>query len=428
MKKIILFTALIFSINIFPQSTLALNKAIDLTLKNYPLLKQKEEEIKAAEYKTDGAKSFYYPQINGEISYTRIGPLQTIDAPGLGSFELVPQNNYNAHLMLQQTLYDFGRRASQINLDESYKQSAIDEAELLKSDLSFQTAVSFYAILFLQKSIAVKDTQMYSLQEHIKVINKNIKAGTATDYDMLSTHVKMSEVQNEKIELENELKTQMINLKKLTGISQDSLVDVSGNFLLPNNKFSIDSLIETAFHQRKEIQYAYDKEKSAELVKGLASSEYYPELNAVLDYGIKNGMLPNLDVLRGNWSAQVSLEIPIFNGFRTSNLEREAGANIKASEFYTAKIKSDIKAEIKQAFNNLKTDIKKFNTTQTQINYAQASFEKATIQYKNGVRTNLDLLDANTALAKARLQNLTELYKCTISSYLLKKAAGDIIW
>lgn len=63
-----------------------------------------------------------------------------------------------------------------------------------------------------------------------------------------------------------------------------------------------------------------------------------------------------------------------------------------------------------------------------QVNYAKESIKRANLQYKNGVVTNLDLLDSENSLEMAQLQYLQAIYDSIISNYNLKKAVGDVIW
>jgi outer membrane protein TolC len=54
--------------------------------------------------------------------------------------------------------------------------------------------------------------------------------------------------------------------------------------------------------------------------------------------------------------------------------------------------------------------------------------ERVKVQYQSGSGTNLDVLDAETALTQARLLNIQSLYKSVLGYYAVKKAAGDKIY
>jgi outer membrane protein TolC len=173
---------------------------------------------------------------------------------------------------------------------------------------------------------------------------------------------------------------------------------------------------------------ALDSENSARMQQNFATLGNMPSLNIVLSYGLKNGYMPNLDALRGNWVTGVGISVPIFNGFRTSANEEEADANLKVSEENTSRVKKDITSEVQQAVEDLQIKVTKVATTKIQVNYAEESILRANIQYKNGVATNLDLLDAEDSLAQARLLYLRAIYEAILSNYDLKKAVGDVIW
>ena len=91
-------------------------------------------------------------------------------------------------------------------------------------------------------------------------------------------------------------------------------------------------------------------------------------------------------------------------------------------------IKRNIIADVQQASSNLNSNLDKLNSTLTQVNFAQQTVKRAESRYNSGVGTNLDLLDAETSLAGARLFYLQDLYKSILSSYQLRRAVGDVIY
>jgi len=407
--------------------SLSLNKAIKLTIQNYPLIKQQQEKIKAAEYKIEQQKSFYYPDITGEADYARIGPLPSFVFGG-EELILAPADNYDINVGLNQQIFDFGKRDASVELMKSFKQSASDNVDLIKSNLTYRTLQTFYSILFLQQSISVKDTQIASLNAHLDVTNKKVQSGTATEYDALSTQVRISQAQSEKIELLNQLKQQQIILNELLGVPQDTTLIIKGDFLAPSSIMNLDSLTTVAFQERPELKLAEDELNSSRLQEHLVSLGDMPSLNAHLSYGFKNGYEPNIFVLRGNWVAAVSVDVPLFNGFLTSNKVSEAKVNSSTAVLNIVTIKRTIVSDIQQAMSDLNSNLDKLKSTLTQVYFAQETVQQSIARYNSGVGTNLDLLDAETSLAQAKLFNLQDLFRSILSSYELKKAVGDILY
>ena len=406
--------------------SLTLQQAVKLTLTNQPLLKQAAEEINAAEAKIKEQNSYYYPRVNGNISYTRIGPIPTIEFGGIG-FTLAPDNNYDAHISASQLVYDFGKRDALLDLVKSYKLSSEDKLNLIKNNLSYQAVQAFYTILFTEKSIKVKDEQINTLKKHIELANKKVQSGSATDFDVLTTEVRVASAENQKIDLENALNKEKIYLKSLLGWSSDKELNLSGKFKIDTSLFNSESLIQEAFQKRVEMKLARDAEKSAMVTKQVASLTDKPTLSIIASYGFKNGYEPNLDVLRGNWAAGINASIPIFNGNLRDAKVEEADANLKSSSAKILELERTIKSQVEQAATNLKASRSKIKTSELQVKQAKDAVSRAEVRYRDGVITNLDLIDAETSLAEAELLRLRVSYENIVNTYSLMQAVGNNI-
>lgn len=407
-----------------PAGEFTLKDIVERTLKNHPLIKQKADELRAARFGVEQQKSYYLPNVNAEASYTRIGPIPAFSFGGQ-NLELAPANNYNIGVFVSQTLYDFGKRELQVEYASSMIGTIKDAEELVKADLTDQAIKNFYGILFLEKTIAVKDTQAISLEEHLKITELRIKNGTATDYDLLSTRTRLAEIKNEKIDLLNEKNKQEIFLKEIAGLDRSEPIKLNGDLTLPIYDLNLNALIAAAFNNRPEIKLSEDSKNSALIQKNLFSHIDNPVLSASAGYGFKNGYEPNIEVLRGNWYANLSVNVPIFNGNLTENKVNQADAQIDAADKKIQETKENITTEVYQTESNLKSSMSKIKSTEEQMEYAAQSLERAKLRYRDGTGTNLEVLDSETALTQAHLLNVQAVYKSIISYYSLRRAVGD---
>lgn len=428
--RIFLFIIFVFSNITFSQTqsdSLQLNDIIKLTIEKYPSVKQAESLIEASDARIKIGKSSYYPIVDGNLSYVRIGPIAKINFGGQAE-GLFPADNYNFNVNLRQLVYDFGQRDSQIKLYESYKTSAIDNLEFTKSQLVYTATNIFYTILYLKESIKVKDEQLKALNDHLDITKKKVQSGSATDFDISSTNVRISLTQNQKVDIENQLHKQEILLKQLIGLSPDEPLNISGKFETMEINTDFDSLLVLAYKQRPEMKLANDSKEIAERNIKIAEMSDNPTLNVELQYGLKNGLMPNLDVLRGNWIAAAGLNVPIFNGFFTKNKVDEAKANYKAADIHTSDVQLSVRSEIEKALSDLETSRKQIDITSVQVEHAKQTVARSELQYQSGVITNLDLLDSETSLTEAHLLHLQAIYNTIISIYELRKSIGDIIY
>jgi len=408
-----------------PSDSLTVDQAIRQVVQNHPLVQEAIETAQASRAHLAQSESYYYPAGDLELGYARLGPVAELGFPGLGSFKLFPENNYDEHVSLRQTLYDFGKTSASVELSQRSTESADKNIELVKIGLAYQTIQSFYSILFFRRSIRVQDQQIGVLNQHLDLTQKKVQSGTATDFEVLTTQVRIAAAQNKKYELQNELQKQEAVFHRLMGTTTEEDIRLSGDFVPVPVNLNADSLALVALRERLEIKQSLQYVKIAEAREAVVSRRDRPALKLNLEYGIKNGYMPNLDAARGNWLVAIGASVPIFNGFRTRSEEMEATATRRASEARSKDLERYVVLEVNQSVSDVRTNGEKIQTSELQVEQARQALEIAKVRYLSGVITNLDLLDAETALAQAELSHLDALYRYVLSTYALKKAIGE---
>ena len=202
--------------------SLSLETVIQKVISSYPSVKVAEEAIRNAESRIGLARTGYNPLVDLTASFSNLAPVTKLSFPGLGTFQLYPGSNYAASVNYQQLIYDFGRTHQNIELENENKAISEKTLEQVKQKLSLYTINSFYTILFLQAAIKIKDEQLTTLNEHLEYIEKVMATGSATEYQVLTTKVKISSVESQKVDLIAALTTQQAILNSLLGIDQSN--------------------------------------------------------------------------------------------------------------------------------------------------------------------------------------------------------------
>jgi outer membrane protein len=407
--------------------SLGLDEAIKLTVENHPAALQATQGVFSSQARVEQSKGSYYPDISGLASYAHIWPVPQFETQG-GSSPLAPADNYDFHLGLFQTVYDFGRRTTSVNLAKSGVQMASDNVELIKSNLSYQTIQTFYTILFLQEDVKVIDDQMDALNQHLDITQKKVNTGTATSFDVLTTQVRVATAQSQRIDAVNALHKQEILFRQLTGISSEKPIMLKGEFQSRQVSLNTDSLIVLALSQLPEAKLSKNAENSAQIQHRLASLGNRPSLNVNFIYGFKNGYFPDLNTLEANLVAGAEIRVPIFNGFQTKHQVRQAQANLNAAQEHSRDIARQVTSNVTRAISDVQASQEKIATSEPQVAQAEQAVTMAQGRYNAGVATNLDLLDAETSLADAKLIHLRALYELVISEYALDRAVGTMVW
>ncbi len=408
----------------FAQDTLTVDQAVHLVLERHPAVAQARQNVLAAEARALQSTSSWYPDVSAEATYAFLAPIAELAFPGLGDFKLFPANNYDAHIGGRYTVYDFGKVDATVDIAKSRIQSGRDAIDLTKSALAYQTIRVFYSILFLERSILVQDEEIEALNQHLLTTQRRVSAGTATTFDVLTTQVRVAAAQNQKLDQQNVLQKQRALLSQLLGVAAEKEIRIRGDFERISVPKNGDSLLQTAIRQRREIKLAQDGERSAELQEKLSTLGNKPSLNVSLMYGLKNGYIPDLDVLRGNWVAGVQAQVPIFDGWRTDHQQEEAQANVLAEQAHQRDIEQQVRSDVLQAVADVEAAASKIPISELQLQHAKEAVSIAQERYETGTVTNLDLLDAQTAESSAKLGSLQALYRLVISKYELRRAIG----
>ena len=418
-----------------PAATAGLGDSLDLStavrsaITTNPGITTLEEELNAAASRVAQTQGGFLPQITGTAIYTRIDPVVKLQlSPDAPAFQFAPNNNYDTHITLQYGLLDFGKKDATYNLAESRRLTAQDNIEVTRRDLAFAAVQSYYNILFARESIKVQNAQIASLQAHRAEMQKRVEGGVSTKFDVTTTDVRITQAQNTKIDLQNQLENQQVQLARLLHKPQTAVAPVRGTFAYQPQPVDVPAALNQAFDQRPEIKLARDGENSATLNLKLVEKSNMPLLGIGGQIGGKNGYLPAIDKYRFNTVGQIQLNVPIYDGGRNKNQRVEALAGIRGAQSRIADIQEQIRADVSQAANNMQAATARYDNSLLQINQATDALTRAKARYRYDVGSNLDVLDAETSLAQARLARLQAIYNYTLGQYQLKRATGENIW
>ena len=408
--------------------SLSLNEIIREVTANHPLVKKAMEDLNVADAKIGLAESNYQPNIDFATSYSRMGPISNISIPDLGSFSLVPHDNYSATINVNQTIYDFGKTEKSILLEKQSKELTLQSVEQVKQKLSQAVIANYYTLVYLQEALKIKDQQLETLNEHLKFIKKKQETGSATQYEVLTTEVRISTIENQRTDLETARQIQVCQLNSLLGKPESTKQQVKKDLNVSLPGLQDDVLITSAMQNRDEMKLASEKAKLAQLRYNLTDTQNNPVLNAFLSGGIKNGYIPYLYDPKPNFVAGIGLKVPVFDGKRNKYNLAQAQSAIQSNDQETEIARRNIVNEVVEGEANVKASQKKVDQGELQLRQATQAYTLAKTSFDSGVITNLELLEGSTAVSESRLQLMKAKIDYAVSLYKLKSATGERLY
>lgn len=386
------------------------------------------EDLNVSDAKIGLAESNYLPNVDFASTYSRMGPISTITIPDMGHFSFMPHDNYSAVINVNQTIYDFGKTEKSVLLEKQGKELNVRSIEQVKQKLSQAAIANYYTLVYLQEALKIKDEQFKTLNEHLNYIRKKQETGSATQYEILTTEVRISTIENQKTDLETARQVQVLQLNSLLGKPESTNQRVKKELNISQADLQNDELIASAMQNRNEMKLATEKAKLAQLRYNLTSYQNKPVVNAFLSGGIKNGYTPYLYDPKANFVAGFGLKVPIFDGKRIKYNLAQAQSAIQSNDQETEIARRGIVNEVVEGEANVNAALKKVEQGELQLKQAAQAYSLAKVRFESGVITNLELLEGSTVVSESRLQLLKAKIDYTVSLYKLKSAAGERLY
>ncbi len=392
---------------------LTLQQCIQIALKNHPAINAASSTIRQQESKIGQARAGYYPQISFESDYSRVGPAPT-------SLRSDPYNYYSNTMNLNQTLFDFGKVSTSVEIQHLSKQSV--EADFWNVNASIILAVkeSYYSFLKAKMSEAVAVETVNQFQQHYDVARAFFETGKSSKIDVTSAEVNLSNARIQLISAQNAWRIARANLNKAMGVISVPEYDVQEEFHLGESEISFDSALEQAYKNRPDLLSTSLKKDALQKSIDLNKKGYLPVLSGNAAYGYA-GDDSSMDK---SWNLGVALTFPLFTGLSTKYAVEEARANLDIASANEESLKQNVYLEVQSAWLNRREAFERIAAGQIIVRQAEETLELARGRYATGVGSSIEITDAMIKLNNAKMTYITALSDFSIAQARLEKAIG----
>jgi outer membrane protein TolC len=409
------------------QTPLTLSQAISTVVERYPTIDAARAAIDQARAQTLQSNASRLPQVTGSADYlyTSLRPYVSISLPGLhGAIYENVQDSYGANVTARQLLTDFGRTDALVDMARSGQVTAEDALEETRHQLGYQTIESFYGVLLLRSSADVAREEISALEEALRIAEKKFSAGSATKFDVLTTQVRLSNARNNLTDTLASLQKVENGLRQLLGMEITAPLVITGNFDFAIPAIDENVAIADGLQNRPEMKLAKDAEQTSRLRLDAADRGNRPTLSAQVTGGVENGVVPALYDNKGYLNAGLSVEVPIFTGKRITGERMEADAGVRSAQAREHELSQTITTDVADAYADLNAARARLASSDTLVEQASEALSLAQTRYANGVITNFELLDAQSASRAAELTRLQARYDCVLARQAVARAAG----
>jgi HAE1 family hydrophobic/amphiphilic exporter-1 len=311
-------------------------------------------------------------------------------------------NTRSVEVGLSQALFTWGQIGAGIRAAKVGIATAEDQLRIFRQAAFRDVSASFYDILLAKELHAIAIQNLEQKKRHSEEANKKYAAGVATDYDVLVGKVDVENARPAVIRAENLIRISREKLRFLLGTAGKD-VDVKGALDTETSPYpEYQPAEEIARKNRPELSDLRHRIQVAEELVKIAQAGDKPRLDLKGGYGWRDlDAGPEQHANGGAWSVGLYATYPIFDGLRTRGRVSQAKSNLATIRIEEAKLLDSIRLELRDAVNAVRESgeiIKALSGTVAQAKRALAMAEKG---YEYGVKTRLDVDDAQLNLVQA---------------------------
>ena len=370
----------------------------------------------AAEKNRDIQKARAYQQwVRGKYVEERAAALPHLTASAGtqrawdGSFQALFGNMFPArqgtHTMdvsISQAVFNWGKTGAAVRAAREGIASADDQLNLYRQTAIRDVSVAFYDVLLARELHAIAKQTLDQKQRHLDEARHKYELGTATDYDVLAAEVAVKNARPEVIRTENLIRTARERLNFLLA-GEGQGMEVSGALettLAPHPSY--EELLAQAWKNRPELaEMEHRAAVARELVK-ISRAGDKPQIDFRAGTGWKKFGAGGLEADGKTWNIGLYLSFPFFDGFKTSGQVQQAQSDQRTLDIETERIRDAIRLEVRTAVDAVGEATEIVNSLLGTEEQARRLLEMAEQGFDLGVKTRLDVEDAQLNLSQAQ--------------------------
>ncbi len=346
--------------------------------------------------------------------------------PGAAGNHRYNSNGYGVTLV--QPLF---RQQNWIAYTEAELQVAQSEAQfkIAEQDLVLRVAQAYFDVLIAQDSVRLAEAQKTAIKEQLAQAKRNFEVGTATITDTHEAQARHDLTSAQEIAAQNNLEIKRRTLQQLINVLPKDLQPLGKQFKLEAPQpADMEQWVNDAQLNSPQLAIAQAGAQLAEKEVARNRGGHYPTIDLVANYSKSAASGGGFGVGSDSTSKSigVQLNLPIFQGGATSSKWREAEANRERASQELENARRSVALQTRQAYLGVVNGIAQVQALQQALTSSESLLEASKLGQEVGVRTNLDVLNAQQQLYSTRRDLYQAEYNYLLSQLRLKAAAGTL--
>ena len=364
------------------------------------------------------ARSVLLPQVNGTVSWNRVGTPG--DARRSGGWDVGAS----------QSVFDYGNYTA-LRAAKAQDRAGGFDLEAAGLSLITRTSAAYFNVLVQLETLTAAEAAETALRKQFDFASKRLEVGLAPITDVHEARAQYDAARANSILARNAVQDAYQALVEITGTPVGNLKGLPDDFqpALPESR-DVEGWVATALSENPSLKAQAADVEAAEHNVATARSGHYPTLGLRAGYGKALPSLYGNPEFTGSNDASTSvgltLSIPIFSGFATQSNVRSSLAQRDIARYQLEQQKRALERSTRSAYQALVAGISEVEARRLALVSAQSSYEASQVGLEVGTRTVLDVLNNQRTLFSAEQAYAQAKYNFLQGRLLLEQAAGTL--
>ena len=335
----------------------------------------------------------------------RIGPFDVVDARASLTQSLIDPASWQRLGSASQ-----GQRQSESDRDASAE------------GVAQGAALAYLAAARAEALVGARESDLAIAEELSSMAEAQLSAGTAPQIDATRARTQVTSARGDLLLARYQAKRSLIDLTRALGIdpaTRLTLADTLDSGL--GAAATRDTTLEHALGQRPELKSETARRASASAAKSATAYERFGKLDLNADWGWSGEHTNDALWVR---DYQLTYSIPIFDGLRRESRLHEETAVVHESDVRLHDLHDQVSAEVEQARIGLDAAFDQFDVAVERLRLSQEELDESRDRFLNGVAGNLDVIQAQSNLVRARDAEVDARYFIAVARVALARATG----
>ena len=409
------------------------------------ILQSKNETLKAArleekqkEYEKSAAQGLYYPKLQLGIQYTQIDDPISIDlndirsvilglhseipSSMIPSFEMQVQDDkyWKSSISAVWPVYMGGRIKAANRAADAFLDKSKEQLRSAEYSLTSELIKVYFGLRLSRRVVEIREQVLKGMDQHLFQAKKLEENGMIAEAERLHAQVAQSEANRE---LKKAVRDEKIaHTALMNTLSVDYPIEPTSPLFIFRMVPSLQDFKDKALGKNPLLKQIVAQKEAAHQGYKKEMGTFLPEAYLFGNYELYK---EDLTILEPEWAVGIKLNFTLFEGKSRYNKAKAAKSLEEQVSLLETRARRDITTLIEKRYQELMKALDQFDALESSLVAAKEYLRVRTLSFEEGFATSIDVVDAQLALSKVRIERLLSVYDFDVALAELLETSGE---